>query len=99
MSHELRTPLNAVIGFSASLESGIFGALTARQKAYLRDIRSAGKYLLGLINDILDISKVEAGRIELRPDWVDLHGVIRDCLRLVKARARCGAISANAKPL
>jgi two-component system cell cycle sensor histidine kinase PleC len=99
MSHELRTPLNAVIGLSESLESGIFGALTARQKAYLRDIHSAGKHLLGLINDILDISKVEAGRIELRQDWVDLHGVIRDCLRLVKARARGGEISANAKPI
>src|SRR5207247_2462364 len=65
MSHELRTPLNAIIGFSEVLLQGIFGPVNGKQDEYLRDILSSGKHQLSLINDILDLSKVEAGRIEL----------------------------------
>ena len=67
MSHELRTPLNAVIGFSDVLLEGLFGALNDRQEEYVRDIRESGRHLLELINEILDLSKVEAGRMELEP--------------------------------
>ena len=65
MSHELRTPLNAVIGFSEVLLERLFGELNERQDEYLRDILGSGKHLLALLNEILDLSKVEAGRMEL----------------------------------
>ena len=65
MSHELRTPLNAVIGFSEVLLDRMFGEINERQEEYLRDIWSSGKHLLQLLSDILDLSKVEAGRMEL----------------------------------
>jgi signal transduction histidine kinase len=65
MSHELRTPLNAVIGFSDVLEQRLFGELNERQSDYVRDIASSGRHLLDLVNEILDLSKVEAGRMEL----------------------------------
>ena len=65
MSHELRTPLNAIIGFSEVLLERLFGELNEKQDDYLKDIHSSGKHLLQLINDILDLSKVEAGRMEL----------------------------------
>src|SRR4029077_3947558 len=67
MSHELRTPLNAVIGFSEVLLQRMFGALNAKQDEYLKDIYASGQHLLSLINDILDLSKIEAGRMELTP--------------------------------
>jgi signal transduction histidine kinase len=67
MSHELRTPLNAIIGFSEVLLERMFGELNEKQDDYLKDIHSSGKHLLTLINDILDLSKVEAGRMELEP--------------------------------
>ena len=65
MSHELRTPLNAIIGFSEVLLERLFGELNDKQDDYLKDIHSSGRHLLSLINDILDLSKVEAGRMEL----------------------------------
>ena len=65
MSHELRTPLNAVIGFSEVLLERMFGDLNERQEDYLQDILAAGRHLLALLNDILDLSKIEAGRMEL----------------------------------
>ena len=65
MSHELRTPLNAVIGFSEVLLDQMFGELNERQHEYLRDIWSSGKHLLHLLSDILDLSKVEAGKMDL----------------------------------
>src|SRR5206468_10845217 len=65
MSHELRTPLNAIIGFSEVLNERMFGELNPKQAEYLKDIHASGQHLLSLINDILDLSKVEAGRMEL----------------------------------
>src|SRR5262249_37045612 len=68
MSHELRTPLNAVIGMSRMLQTQRFGPLTAKQADYLGDITRAGEHLLALINDILDLAKVEAGKMDVSPD-------------------------------
>lgn len=71
MSHELRTPLNAIIGFSELLDQEIFGSLTTRQKEYVGYVVQSGRHLLGLVNDILDLSKIEAGRMELSLEWVE----------------------------
>jgi signal transduction histidine kinase/CheY-like chemotaxis protein len=70
MSHELRTPLNAIIGFSELLDQEIFGSLTTRQKEYVGYVVQSGRHLLALVNDILDLSKIEAGRMELSREWV-----------------------------
>src|SRR6266545_7890400 len=72
MSHELRTPLNAIIGFSEVLSEGMFGDLNEKQAEYLQDILESGRHLLSLINDILDLSKIEAGRMELELSEFDL---------------------------
>jgi signal transduction histidine kinase len=87
MSHELRTPLNAVIGFSEVLEQGMVGPLNERQAEFARDIRESGKHLLALINDILDLAKVEAGRMELDRSEYDLPDSLRSALALVRERA------------
>jgi PAS domain S-box-containing protein len=84
MSHELRTPLNAIIGFSEIIRDELFGPVgQPRYTAYANDIRQAGSHLLSLINDILDLSKVEAGKLELAPRALDPRGLAADCLRLV----------------
>jgi signal transduction histidine kinase len=87
MSHELRTPLNAIIGFSEVLLERMFGELNPKQEEYLQDIMSSGRHLLSLINDILDLSKVEAGRMELEPSAFDLPAALENCLTLVRERA------------
>ena len=87
MSHELRTPLNAVIGFSDVLLERMFGELNERQEEYVRDIRDSGRHLLELINEILDLSKVEAGRMELEPAAVSLPGLLDYALAMVRERA------------
>ena len=87
MSHELRTPLNAIIGFSDVLLEGMFGEVNERQTEYLRDILSSGKHLLSLINDILDLSKIEAGRMELDLSNFDVPTVIENALTLMRERA------------
>jgi two-component system cell cycle sensor histidine kinase PleC len=88
MSHELRTPLNAIIGFSEIMESGMFGPLGAEKYIeYSRDIRESGQYLLEVINDILDMSKIEAGGIRLSPETVELDSLLADCIRVVSTRA------------
>lgn len=87
MSHELRTPLNAVLGFSEILLQRMFGPLNEKQEEYLRDIRESGAHLLSLINDILDLSKVEAGRMELEVTVFDLPQAITNALILVRERA------------
>ena len=87
MSHELRTPLNAIIGFSEVLSDGMFGEINEKQTEYLGDILESGRHLLSLINDILDLSKIEAGRMELEPTDFDLPGAIDNALTLVRERA------------
>jgi signal transduction histidine kinase len=87
MSHELRTPLNAIIGFSEVLAEGMFGEINDKQGEYLQDILESGRHLLSLINDILDLSKVEAGRMELEPADFYLPSAIDNALILVKERA------------
>jgi signal transduction histidine kinase len=87
MSHELRTPLNAIIGFSEVLLQRMFGELNPKQDEYLQDVLSSGRHLLSLINDILDLSKVEAGRMELELARFDLPQALQDTLVLVRERA------------
>ncbi len=87
MSHELRTPLNAVIGFSEVLLQQMFGALNAKQDEYLKDIYASGQHLLSLINDILDLSKIEAGRMELAPAPFHLPSALENAVTLVRERA------------
>jgi GAF domain-containing protein len=87
MSHELRTPLNAILGFSEVLADGMFGEVNDKQAEYLRDILESGRHLLSLINDILDLSKIEAGRMELEPTDFDLPSAIDSSLTLVRERA------------
>jgi signal transduction histidine kinase len=87
MSHELRTPLNAVIGFSEVLAQGMFGDVNEKQSEYLHDILDSGRHLLSLINDILDLSKIEAGRMELEVSEFDLPQAIQNALTLVRERA------------
>jgi two-component system cell cycle sensor histidine kinase PleC len=88
MSHELRTPLNAIIGFSEIMESGMLGPLGDKYHEYCRDIRESGKYLLDVINDILDMSKIEAGRIELDLEETDLDRILADAMRVISTRAQ-----------
>jgi signal transduction histidine kinase len=87
MSHELRTPLNAIIGFSEVLGERLFGELNEKQEEYLKDIHASGQHLLSLINDILDLSKIEAGRMELELTDFDLPTAIDNALTLVRERA------------
>jgi two-component system cell cycle sensor histidine kinase PleC len=89
MSHELRTPLNAIIGFAEVMQSGLFGALGSEKYAeYCRDIRSSGQYLLAVVSDILDMSRIEAGRVRLAKREVPVAAAVEQALRLVAERAR-----------
>jgi signal transduction histidine kinase/putative methionine-R-sulfoxide reductase with GAF domain len=87
MSHELRTPLNAIIGFSEVLLQRMFGELNAKQEEYLQDVLSSGKHLLSLISDILDLSKIEAGRMELELTAFELPLALDNAMTLVRERA------------
>jgi signal transduction histidine kinase/CheY-like chemotaxis protein len=93
MSHELRTPLNAVIGFSDVLLDRMFGDLNDKQDEYVRDIRNSGRHLLELINEILDLSKVEAGQMELDRDAVSLADLLQHGVAMVRERAGRGGIA------
>jgi two-component system cell cycle sensor histidine kinase PleC len=96
MSHELRTPLNAIIGFSEIMQSGMFGPLGDDKYAeYCRDIHESGQYLLDVINDILDMSKIEAGRMQLDLEETDLERVLSDALRIVSARMQEKKLALN----
>ncbi len=88
MSHELRTPLNAVIGFSEVLQDGTFGELNDRQQRYVGNILDSGRHLLALINDILDLSKVEAGKMELQLGDVDVSRTLFESLVFVQESAQ-----------
>ncbi len=87
MSHELRTPLNAIIGFSEVLREQMFGPLNAKQDEYLGDIVTSGRHLLLLINDTLDLSKIEAGKMELELTTFALPAVLEDGVTMVRERA------------
>ncbi|MDD5661888.1 MAG: ATP-binding protein [Candidatus Omnitrophica bacterium] len=88
MSHELRTPLNAIIGFAEVLQDQFFGQLNEKQKKYVDNINTSGRHLLSLINDILDLSKVEAGKMELEPEELSLKkDVLEPSLTLLQEKA------------
>ncbi len=93
MSHELRTPLNAVLGFSEVLLEQMFGEINERQEEYLRDIHGSGKHLLELLNEILDLSKVEAGRMELEYSSFDLHALLDGAAAMLRERAALHGIA------
>jgi two-component system, NtrC family, sensor kinase len=95
MSHELRTPLNAIIGFSEVLSDRMFGELNEKQEEYLKDIHASGTHLLSLINDILDLSKIEAGRMELELTDFHLPTTLDNALMLVRERAGRRSIALN----
>jgi signal transduction histidine kinase len=97
MSHELRTPLNAIIGFSEVLKSQVFGPLSERYQSYAGDIFSSGSHLLGLINEILDLSKLEAGQFELHEAEMDLTVVINASIRIVEPQAEKGHVRLSAR--
>jgi len=92
MSHELRTPLNAIIGFSEVLSSALFGPLDARYRDYAQDIHGSGHHLLQIINDLLDLSKVEAGRLELHDERVQIAAMFEACRRMVSDRAAAASV-------
>src|SRR5262249_12959321 len=87
MSHELRTPLNAILGFSEILAERMFGEVNEKQAEYLQDILASGRHLLSLINDILDLAKVEAGRLELELSRCHLPTAVDNALSVVRERA------------
>jgi len=92
MSHELRTPLNAIIGFSEVLREQMFGELNERQLAYVTDVHEAGQHLLSLINDVLDLAKIEAGRMDLELSEVAVSDLLRSALSMQSERASRGGI-------
>ncbi|HVB76261.1 MAG TPA: HAMP domain-containing sensor histidine kinase [Candidatus Nitrosotalea sp.] len=99
MSHELRTPLNAILGFGQMLEMAAPGSLSERQARYVNNIQTSGTHLLALIDDILDLSKVEARRMDLHPERFGLDGLLEELVReaepLVKARGQSIRIERN----
>jgi signal transduction histidine kinase len=92
MSHELRTPLNAIIGFSEVLQEQMFGELNERQLAYVNDVLEAGRHLLSLINDVLDLAKIEAGKMELELSEVAIPEVLRGAVSMHSERASRGGV-------
>jgi len=96
MSHELRTPLNAIIGFSEVLLQGLFGDVNEKQREYLADVLGSGQHLLSLINDILDLSKIEAGRMDLEVSTFSFRDALDGGLTIVRERAARHAIQLNA---
>lgn len=98
MSHELRTPLNAIIGFSELMQQALFGPLGSdRYEEYASDINSSGKYLLGVINDILDMSKIEAGQFSMEREEIDLCPLIRETVRVVSLQAAAKDITVETR--
>ena len=95
MSHELRTPLNHIIGFSELIYDQHFGALNEIQADYLNDVLESSRHLLSLINDILDISKIEAGKLEINPTYVTLTNIVENSLNMIREKAIKHAIHLN----
>jgi len=98
MSHELRTPLNAIIGFSEVISNQLFGPIVnEKYLEYIRDIHTSSLHLLSIINDILDMSKIEAGKVELAKEIVQIQNVISEVMRMVHERARSRDIELTAE--
>ena len=96
ISHELRTPLNAIIGFSEIMQSGMFGPLgSPKYGEYCQDIHESGTYLLGVINDILDMSRIEAGRMMLDPEDLVLDELVEESIRIVSTQAEAQQIEVD----
>jgi len=93
MSHELRTPLNSIIGFSELLEDQLFGLLNEKQQGYIKNILTSGRHLLGLINNLLDFSEVEAGRLVLRPEAIPLRPTLEGVLATFQPQARAKGLT------
>jgi signal transduction histidine kinase len=98
MSHELRTPLNAIIGFSEVIAVALFGPVSARYQDYATDVLNSGQHLLEIINDILDLSKVEAGRMELQETTVSLARLFEACRRMMQERADAAGVLLEIRP-
>jgi signal transduction histidine kinase len=92
MSHELRTPLNAILGFSEMIERQMLGPINARYEGYAHDIHRSGEHLLELVNDVLDLAKLEAGKLELREADLSLPDLIEECFVYVRGRADAGRV-------
>lgn len=99
MSHELRTPLNAVLGYSELLELGISGPLTDKMREQVGRIRMSAKHLLGLVNDILDLAKVEAGRLSVSSGPASASGTIATAIALIQPQAAAGGLDLVVKPV
>src|SRR4029077_11204817 len=95
MSHELRTPLNAIIGFSEVLRDGLMGEMADQQRRFIGDIFDSGKHLLSLINDILDLSKVEAGKMTLDLEPVQVASLVMNSFSIVREKAASRDIRLN----
>ncbi|WP_138379026.1 PAS domain S-box protein [Luteithermobacter gelatinilyticus] len=87
MSHELRTPLNAIIGFSSGMQKGLFGNSPAQYREYAGYILESGQHLLSIINDILDLSRIEVGAVQVKPDWIRAEELITGTLRYITEKA------------
>lgn len=99
MSHELRTPLNSVLGFSETLLEGVRGPLAPAQEQAVQLIHASGEHLLGLINDVLDVSRIEAGKFEIRPELVSVNDICRSSLNFIRQLADRKNISIEYIPL
>ena len=99
MSHELRTPLNAIMGFSELLDSPAFGDLTEKQQEYVHDINSSAAHLLTIINDILDISKIESGTAQLHEEEVNVVDLITSCIKLIEHKAEQSDVDVRVPPI
>ncbi|MFZ6770628.1 response regulator [Undibacterium sp. Di26W] len=97
MSHELRTPLNAIIGFSEILRDGLMGEMNARQSEGINDIFNSGKHLLSLINDILDLSKIEAGKMNVNFEAVSVGPLVQSSLQIVREQALMQGLQLSAE--
>lgn len=97
MSHELRTPLNAILGFSEIIQSGMMSGNAEKQCEYGQVIHQSGHHLLALINDILDLAKIEAGGLQLRDAEIDLTNILRESVKLMSARAEMGGIELSSE--
>ncbi len=97
MSHELRTPLNSIIGFSKVLLNRLDGELTPRQEAYVRSVHQSGSHLLGVINSVLDLARVEAGKHELARDLIDVRALVEECLESSRPLAGSKPLSLQAE--